>query len=53
MKTLLIAEGNINPNKILSVLCFDGSPITAKFITDSICDALESDQLPVTAEDLK
>ena len=53
MKTLLIAEGKINPRKILSVLCFDGAPITAKFITDSIIDTLASDQLLLTAEDLK
>jgi 2-oxoglutarate ferredoxin oxidoreductase subunit alpha len=53
MKTLLIAEGKINPRKILSVLCFDGAPITAKFITDSIIDTLASDQLLITAEDLK
>jgi len=40
MKTLIISEGNINPEKFISVLCFDGSPITANFISESIIEIL-------------
>ena len=53
MKTLVVAEGNINPDKLISVLCFDGSPITAKFICDSIIDVLSDKNISKTAEDLK
>jgi 2-oxoglutarate ferredoxin oxidoreductase subunit alpha len=53
MKTLVLAEGNINPNKLMSVLCFDGAPITAKFISNSIVDVLSDKNISKTAEDLK
>ena len=53
MKTLVLAEGNINPNKLMSVLCFDGAPITAKFISNSIIDVLSDKNISKTAEDLK
>ena len=53
MKTLVVAEGNINPDKLISVLCFDGSPITAKFICDSIIDVLSDKNISKTAENLK
>ena len=36
MRTLIMAEGGIIPDKLVSVLCFDGSPITASFITNKI-----------------
>ena len=53
MKTLVVAEGNINPDKLISVLCFDGAPITAKFICNSIIDVLSDKNISKTAEDLK
>ena len=36
MRTLLMAEGGIIPDKLVSILCFDGQPITASFITNKI-----------------
>ena len=36
MRTLLMAEGGIIPDKLVSILCFDGQPITASFITSKI-----------------
>ena len=36
MRTLLMAEGGITPDKLVSILCFDGQPITASFITKKI-----------------
>ena len=31
-----MAEGGIIPDKLVSILCFDGQPITASFITSKI-----------------
>ena len=36
LKTLLIAEAKINASRLLSVLHYDGTPITARFIVDQI-----------------
>ena len=36
MRTLLMAEGGVVPDKLVSILCFDGQPITASFITNKI-----------------
>jgi 2-oxoglutarate ferredoxin oxidoreductase subunit alpha len=36
MKTLLVNEGAINPAKLISVLHYDGTPITARFIMRDI-----------------
>jgi 2-oxoglutarate ferredoxin oxidoreductase subunit alpha len=36
MRSLLINELNVNPQKMISVLNFDGMPITAQFITSRI-----------------
>ena len=52
MKTLILAEGKNNPEKLISILCFDGSPITANFISTSIKDILSKDELSKTSEDL-
>lgn len=41
MRSMLINEGNINPAKLIAVLHYDGTPITARFITYSICTQLE------------
>jgi len=36
LKTLLVNEAKVNPSRLLSVLHFDGTPITARFIVDQI-----------------
>ena len=36
MRTLIMAEGGIIPDKLVSILCFDGQPITAEHITNKI-----------------
>ena len=36
MRTLIMAEGGIVPDKLVSILCFDGQPITAEHITNKI-----------------
>ena len=41
MKTLLVAEEGIDPAKLVSVLHYDGTPITARFIADQIGKHLE------------
>ena len=51
MKTLILAEAKVSYEKFISVLCFDGSPITAAFISDSIVKHLSNDALAKTAEE--
>jgi 2-oxoglutarate ferredoxin oxidoreductase subunit alpha len=36
LKTLLVNEAKVNPSRLLSVLHYDGTPITARFIVDQI-----------------
>jgi len=36
LRTLLMVEGGVDPAKLVPVLGYDGSPITARFITDEI-----------------
>ena len=36
MKKLILAEINVSPDKMISILCFDGMPITANFISKEI-----------------
>jgi 2-oxoglutarate ferredoxin oxidoreductase subunit alpha len=36
LKTLLINEGAIDPARLISVLHYDGTPITARFIIDEV-----------------
>ena len=38
LRTLLVIEGEIDPKKLVRVLHYDGSPITARFIADAIAD---------------
>ena len=40
MKKLILAEVNVVPDKMISVLCFDGMPITAHFISTEISSYL-------------
>ncbi len=39
LRTLLINEGEIDPARLKRVLHYDGSPITARLITDAIAEA--------------
>jgi 2-oxoglutarate ferredoxin oxidoreductase subunit alpha len=38
MKTLLVNDGGINPASLISILHYDGTPITARFITKEISE---------------
>ena len=38
LRTLLVNELEIDPAKLTRVLHFDGTPITARFISDAIAD---------------
>ena len=42
LRTLLVNELEIDPAKLTRVLHFDGTPITARFITDAIADNVDS-----------
>jgi 2-oxoglutarate ferredoxin oxidoreductase subunit alpha len=42
MRSLLVNELEIDPRKLVKVLHFDGTPITARFITGAIMDRLPS-----------
>ncbi len=41
LRTLLINEGEIDPAKLIKVLNYDGSPITARFIAEAIAGRIE------------
>ena len=38
MKTLLVNDAGINPASLISILHYDGTPITARFITREISE---------------
>jgi 2-oxoglutarate ferredoxin oxidoreductase subunit alpha len=40
MKSLLVNEGGINPASLISILHYDGTPITARFITSEIAQVV-------------
>ena len=42
LKTLLINEAGINPASLIPILHFDGTPITARFITQQIADRVSN-----------
>ena len=41
MRQLLINEGDVDPARLVRVLHYDGTPITARFIAGKIADALD------------
>ena len=43
MRSLLINELEIDPKRLVRVLHFDGTPITARFITRAITSHIEVD----------
>jgi 2-oxoglutarate ferredoxin oxidoreductase subunit alpha len=42
LRTLLVAECNIDPRKLISILHYDGTPITARFIIGAIAARLQA-----------
>ena len=42
LRTLLVAEGMISPEKLTPVLHYDGTPITARFIHGEIAQRLKA-----------
>jgi 2-oxoglutarate ferredoxin oxidoreductase subunit alpha len=42
LKSLLVNEGGVHPARLVSVLHFDGSPISARFIIKDIADKLKA-----------
>ncbi len=42
LRTLLVNEGEHAPKKLVKVLHYDGTPITARFIADSIGDVMDA-----------
>ena len=42
LKTLLVNEADINPASLISLLHYDGTPITARFITQEIAEIVAS-----------
>ncbi len=53
LKSLLVNEGGVHPARLVSVLHFDGTPITARFITRSIAEKLKSGQASAMPEKAK
>jgi 2-oxoglutarate ferredoxin oxidoreductase subunit alpha len=45
LRTLLINECEFDPKKLVRVLHYDGSPITARFIAGAIAEALNTPRL--------
>ena len=41
LRSLLMIEGGVDPAKLVAVLNYDGSPITARFITAAITERME------------
>ena len=50
MRTLMAADLALDPGKLVSILHFGGSPITARFIADAIGARLEAAPMPQTLE---
>ena len=42
LRTLIVNEGNIDPMRLVPVVHYDGTPITARFIANAICDHLDA-----------
>jgi 2-oxoglutarate ferredoxin oxidoreductase subunit alpha len=45
LRTLIMTEGGVDPAKLVPILNYDGSPITARFITDEISRRLAGNDL--------
>ena len=42
MRSLLVNELDVDPKRLVKVLHYDGTPITARFITQTISDNLKA-----------
>lgn len=42
LKSLLVNEGGVHPARLVSILHYDGTPITARFIVKAIADKLKA-----------
>ncbi len=42
LKSLLVNEGGVHPARLVSVLLYDGAPITARFIAGAIAEKLKT-----------
>jgi 2-oxoglutarate ferredoxin oxidoreductase subunit alpha len=42
LRSMLMIEGGINPNRLVSILHYDGTPITARFLIDAIGKRLDA-----------
>jgi 2-oxoglutarate ferredoxin oxidoreductase subunit alpha len=40
LRNMLINEGNLDSNRVIAVLHYDGTPITARFIVAAIADRM-------------
>ena len=45
LRTMLINEGDIDPKRLIRVLHYDGTPITARFITGRIADIVKQNNV--------
>lgn len=50
LRTMLINECQINPAKLKSLLCYDGLPVTARWIVDSIISSDRNNVIPLSKE---
>ena len=44
LKTLVVTEGGVDPGKLISVLHYDGTPITARFIAGAVAQRMSVGQ---------
>ena len=42
LKTLVVTEGGVDPGKLISLLHYDGTPITARYIASEIAERMAS-----------
>ena len=45
LKTLLVSEEKLDLNKLISILNYDGMPLTAKFIEEKIKESIDSNKI--------
>ena len=45
LRSLLINEGDIDPKRLIRVLHYDGTPITARFIAGRIADVIKENNV--------
>ena len=53
LKSLLVNEGGVHPARLVSVLHYDGTPITARFIIKDITEKLQAGQAAALPEKAK